>query len=66
MIKYFIYNFDSEKFNEVSKDMFYSAMRLYKSHQTEFTQESIWRYTDGNLIKEKRLIGNSVYHEKVS
>lgn len=66
MIKYYIYNFDSETFNEVSKDFFYSAMRLYKSTQVGFTQESVWRYTDGKLIKEKRLIGNSVYYEKVS
>ena len=60
MIKYYVYNKQSENFHEVSKDVFYSNMRLYKSNCIDFTQESVWRYVNGDLIKEKRLIGNSV------
>lgn len=63
MIRYYIYD-NLLFFNEVSKDKFYTVLRFYKSYKVDFTIETKYCYSDGDLVKVKRLLQNSVYYEK--
>lgn len=62
MIKYYIYQIDKQTSKEVSKDVFYSAMRLFKANRADYTSETVNRYVNGELVKEKRLVGHFVYY----
>lgn len=61
MIRYYIYDSDTETYREVSKDIFYISFRLLKTKKLDFTVETINRFIEGELVKYKRLFQNADY-----
>lgn len=65
MIKYYIFQNETETFKEVSKFLFYAQLRIYKDSKMDYTIENRVFYADDNdgifyERKEKRLFNHVV------